>query len=230
VEYPLVPSTPNEALPPADLLDRARRREDAAIRAIVREHNRRLFRLARSVVGNDDEAEDVVQEAYCRAFAGLAEFRGESSLATWLCSIVLNEARGRLRRRRPSLPLESIDTDMTKGQIIPFPLASMPADPERAAARGEVKSVVEQAIDGLPEAFRTVLIARLVEGMSVEETGELFGLKPETVKTRLHRARRLLRNSLEARLGPVLAEAFPFAGLRCQRLADRVIERLRQGK
>src|SRR5262249_3980196 len=128
-----------------DLFERARRLDEFAIRTLVQQHNRRLFRIARSIVGNDDEAEDVVQDAYVSAFAGFAGFRGEASLQTWLCRIVLNEARGRLRRRKPTVELESAEIQMSTGQIIPFP--STPTDPERAAARGEVKSVLEQAID-----------------------------------------------------------------------------------
>lgn len=209
-----------------ELLARARRREEAAVRAIIRDNNRRLFRLARSIVRDDSEAEDVVQEGYVRAFTRLGEFRGESSLSTWLTRIVINEALGRLRRRRPSVEWESIEAiGGTEAQIIPFP-SSQP-DPERAMAQREIHHLLERAIDALPEPFRVVLVARLVEEMSIEETAELLDLRPETVKTRLHRARRLLRDDLERQVGPMLTDVFPFDGARCERIADAVIARLR---
>ena len=209
-----------------ELLARARRREEAAVRAIIRDNNRRLFRLARSIVRDDSEAEDVVQEGYVRAFTRLGEFRGESSLSTWLTRIVINEALGRLRRRRPSVEWESIEAiGGTEAQIIPFP-SSQP-DPERAMAQREIHHLLERAIDALPEPFRVVLVARLVEEMSIEETAELLDLRPETVKTRLHRARRLLRDDLERQVGPMLTDVFPFDGARCERVADAVIARLR---
>lgn len=217
--------------PPAaadDLLARARRREEAAIRTIIRDNNRRLFRLARSIVKDDSEAEDVVQEGYVRAFTRLAEFRGESSLSTWLTRIVINEALGRLRRRRTTVDWESVEaTVAAKAQIIPFPASH--GDPERIMAQREIHHLLERAIDALREPFRVVLVARLVEEMSIEETAALFHLRPQTVKTRLHRARRLLCADLERQVGPVLTDVFPFDGARCERLADAVIARLALG-
>ena len=104
----------------------------------------------------------------------------------------------------------------------------MTGDPERTMARSEIRQVLERLIDELPETFRGVFVARIVEGMSVEETAELFGLKPETVKTRLHRARTMLRDALDRQLGPALTDTFPFDGALCERMTDRVIERLKQ--
>ncbi|HVY58931.1 MAG TPA: RNA polymerase sigma factor [Xanthobacteraceae bacterium] len=209
-----------------ELLARARRNEESAVRALIQRYNRRLFRLARSIVREDSEAEDVVQEAYVRAFTRLAEFRAESSFSTWLSRIVLNEALGRLRKRRRTADWLPLDTLAPSAEIIPFPLASNSPDPERTMAQREIRTLLERAIDDLPEAFRTVLVARVLEEMSIEETADLLGLRPETVKTRLHRARRLLRDALERQVGPVLPDAFPFDGVRCQRLADAVIRRL----
>jgi RNA polymerase sigma-70 factor, ECF subfamily len=213
--------------PDPELAAAARRRDEAAIRAIVRRHNQTLFRLARSILGDDHEAEDALQEAYVRGFERIASFRGESSLRTWLGRIVVNEALGR-RRRRPgeALPVETLDT-RGSADIIELPgLASHAADPERALATGEIRHVLDAAIDELPPDFRAVLVARLVEEMTVEETAQILDLKPETVKTRLHRARVLLRAGLEHRLGPALTRSFPFAGARCERMADRVAKRL----
>jgi RNA polymerase sigma-70 factor (ECF subfamily) len=210
------------------LIAAARRRDPAAIRTIVRQNNRRLFRVARSILKDDWEAEDAVQEAYIRAFTHLAEFEEKASLSTWLTRIVANEALGRLRRRRPTVGLEQAEThDATQDTtIVPFPLIASQPDPERAMAQQEIHHILEQAIDALPDAFRTVLVARVIEGMSVEETADLFDLKPETVKTRLHRARTMLRQDLEQTFGPMLADTFPFDGQRCENMADRVIARL----
>jgi RNA polymerase sigma-70 factor, ECF subfamily len=188
-----------------------------------------LFRIARSILSNDDEAEDAVQAAYARAFTNLSAFRGEARISTWLGRIVVNEALGRTRRERPSVPIDALKP-IPAAEIISFPLANLSSDPERSMAQQQIRHIVERAIDELPEGFRTVLVARLVEGMSVEDTAELLGLRPETVKTRLFRARALLRNSLEQRLGRVLREAFPFAGDRCQRIADRVVAALQDRK
>jgi RNA polymerase sigma-70 factor (ECF subfamily) len=224
------PNARNVDLVPLDdmeLVQMARRRDGAAFRIIMQRSNRRLYRIARAVVHDDSEAEDVVQEAYVRAFVGLADFRGESSLSTWLSRIVLNEALGRLRRRRPTIDVASIENrQSSQSAVIPFPLASTQPDPERTMAQRQIQVLLERAIDDLPEVFRTVLVARVVEGMSVEETADLFGLRPETVKTRLHRARGLLRDALEKQVGPVLTNAFPFDGQRCERTTNTVLERL----
>lgn len=225
-------SEPVTALPfeEQDLVARARRRDAAAIRTIVRQNNRRLFRVARSILKDDWEAEDAVQEAYVRAFTHLDEFEGRSKLSTWLTRIVANESLGRLRRRRPELAdiadFENVAA-ADEENVVPFPLSASQPDPERAMAQSEINSMLEKAIDALPDAFRVVLVARVIEDMSVEETAELYGLKPETVKTRLHRARSLLRQDLEQKFGPLLTQSFPFDGARCERMADRVIERLR---
>jgi RNA polymerase sigma-70 factor (ECF subfamily) len=207
------------------LVRRALARDEGAFRTIMQANNRRLYRLARGILRNDAEAEDVVQEAYVRAFTHLASFRGESSLATWLGRIVMNEALGRLRRERPSVDVNAVDHAAMEAQIIQFPLATMD-DPEKSMAQREIREVVEHAIDDLPEAFRIVFITRVVEGMNVDETAKILGLKPETVKTRLHRARVMLRESVERKIGPVVMAAFPFAGKRCERLTESVLKKL----
>ena len=192
----------------------------------MQSNNRRLYRLARGILRNDSEAEDVVQETYVRAFTHLDSFRGDSSLATWLARIAMNEALGRLRRQRPGVEWTSLPPGVLEAQIIQFPLSATSADPEKSMAQREIQHVVEHAIDDLPEAFRIVFITRVIEGMNVEETAEILGLKPETVKTRLHRARTMLRDNIEKKIGPVVMEAFPFAGKRCERLTDAVLKRL----
>jgi len=217
--------TPKVADSNADLVARARDRDEAAIRSIMQSNNRRLFRLARGILRNDSEAEDVVQETYVRAFTHLDQFRGDSSLSTWLSRIAMNEALGRLRGQRAIVELTSLPQQTLEAQIIQFPLAAS-TDPEKTMAQREIQQVVEHAIDEIPEPFRLVFITRVIEGMNVEETAEILGLKPETVKTRLHRARAMLRENVENKIGPVVMEAFPFAGKRCERLTETVLKRL----
>lgn len=203
------------------LVHRAMAHEADAFRAIIKTHNQRLYRIARGVVRSDSEAEDIVQEAYVRAFAALATFRGDASLATWLSRIVINEALGRLRKRRRTVAMPA----NPEAQIIQFPL-NPSDDPERTMAQRQILRLVERATDNLPDVYRTVFIARVVEGLNIEETADLLGVRPETVKTRLHRARALVRKALDDEIGPVLLDAFPFAGRRCERLTEAVMKRL----
>ncbi|TIU00728.1 MAG: RNA polymerase sigma factor, partial [Mesorhizobium sp.] len=177
-------------------------------------------------VRNDAEAEDIVQEAYMRAFASLDSFRGDASLSTWLSRIVINEALGRLRKRKRIVAMP----ENPDAQIIRFPLNSNDLnpgdDPERTMAQRQILGLVERATDSLPDVYRTVFVARVIEGLSIEETADLLGIRPETVKTRLHRARALVRKALDDEIGPVLLDAFPFAGRRCERLTQAVMKRL----
>jgi len=208
----------------ADLIARAIQNDVAAVRAITRLCNRRLYRIARSVVRDDHEAEDVVQAAYGRAFTSLREFRGESGICTWLARIVLNEALGRLRRQDTVDHISMQDPQGSKS--LSLSLIDKQPDPERMVAQREIQRLLERAIDHLPQNFRMVLVMRTIEGMSVEETAELLGIRPETVKTRLHRARALLRARLENYIGPQFTDTFPFKGERCLRLTARALKRL----
>lgn len=211
----------------ADLVAGALAGSEGAIRALIQKYNRRLYRVARSVVGNDADAEEVLQEGYLHAFAALGGYRGESSLATWLTRIVVNEALQRLRYRRSRGFEAEMPTDAREmADVIPFPLNVSVPDPEIRMAQREICALVERAIDGLPQEFRTVLVARTIEGLSIEETADALGLKAETVKTRLHRARHMLRAALDEHLEAQFQNAFPFDGVRCQRVADAVIARL----
>jgi RNA polymerase sigma-70 factor (ECF subfamily) len=214
----------------AELIERAQARDEAALRAIMQANNRRLYRLARGILRSDNEAEDVVQETYVRAFTHLDGFRGESGLSTWLSRIAINEALGRVRSRKPHVELEALPEATLDAQIIQFPVSSAAGDPEKSMAQREIQRVVEHAIDELPDIFRMVFIARVMEGMNLEETAELLGVKPETVKTRLHRARTMLRENVEKKIGPVVMDAFPFAGRRCERLTEAVLRRLGVGE
>jgi RNA polymerase sigma-70 factor, ECF subfamily len=214
------------ALPEAQVVAAARAGDHQAFRAIMQRHNQRLFRVARGLMRDDSEAEDVLQEAYVRAFAHIASFRGEAAIATWLTRIVINEAKSRLRSRRPTVELEAVETAQQAGaQLINFP-GRITSDPEADVAKSQIRRLLEGAVDQLPEAFRVVFILRDVEGLSIEDTAAQLGVKAETVKTRLHRARRLLRQALHAQLETALTGAFPFLGARCQRITDAVIMRL----
>lgn len=208
-----------------ELARRALARDGSAFRMIMQMHNQRLYRLARGVVHNNSEAEDIVQEAYVHAFAHLRSYRGESSLAKWLSRIVINEALGRLRNQRRAAA-SAASARYQEAQIIPFPLTTSPDDPERTMAQRQILNLVERATDALPDLYRTVFVARVIEGLSIEETADMLDLRPETVKTRLHRARQLVRKQLDEQIGPVLLDAFPFAGRRCERLSAAVMKRL----
>lgn len=208
-----------------DLVRRSLDGDGKAFRIIIRRHNQTLYRLARSILRDNGEAEDAVQEAYVRAYAHLAGFRGDCALGTWLSRIVINEALGRLRKRRTAAAALA-EAGRAAAQIIPFPQNGGSDDPERSMAQRQILRLVEQATDALPDAFRTVFVARVIEGMSVEETAALLDIRPETVKTRLHRARKLVREQLDRQIGPVLLDAFPFAGTRCDRLTEAVMRRL----
>lgn len=210
----------------ADLVGRAFAHDAGAFRAIMQKHNRRLYRIARGILRNNTDAEDAVQDAYVSAFTHLASYRGESALGTWLSRIVINEALGRLRSKRTTLDFTSLDATRSEAEIIKFPLATASDDPERTMAQRQILELVEHATDNLPAAFRMVFITRVIEGMSLEETSELLDIRPQTVKTRLHRARQLVREQLDKQIGPLQMDAFPFAGRRCERMTEAVMKRL----
>lgn len=212
-----------------ELVALARKGGENAIRTLIKRNNQRLFRTARAVTRDDAEAEDVVQESYVKAFTRLDSFKGDALFSTWITRIALNEALTRVRKRRPAAELEELDIAANRGQVIMFPTSLTPPGADAELARGQARELLEQSIDELPEIFRVVFILRDVEEMSIEETATQLSLKPETVKTRLFRARRLMRTAIERRLSTGFAELFPFNGWRCERMADRVVERLRGG-
>ncbi|TCS05377.1 RNA polymerase sigma factor [Rhizobium sp. BK418] len=206
-----------------ELVAMALARDAEGFRAIMRRYNRRLFRIARGILRDDAMAEDALQEAYLKAFRHLGDFQGASAFSTWLTRIVMNEALARLRkvRRMPEVPVDTM-----QGRILDFPTGSPIDNPETTMAQRQILKLVEEATDNLPEEFRLVFIARVIEEMSVEETAELLDLKPETVRSRLHRARALLRRELDQLIGPIALDAFPFAGWKCDRLTEKVMGKL----
>jgi RNA polymerase sigma-70 factor (ECF subfamily) len=216
----------------ADLVVLARQGSEQAVRLLVQRCNQQLFRTARGVVRDDAEAEDVVQEAYVRAFTKLDSFRGDASFSTWITRIALNVAYGRLRRRRSMVGLSRVEEEGgTDGaQILMFPTTPVAANPEKEMGREQVRQVLEQAVDQIPEPFRMVFILRNIQGMNMEGAAALLSVNPKTVKTRLFRARRLMRLELEKVLSPQFAEIFPFDGERCVQMAEQVLARLRHEK
>jgi RNA polymerase sigma-70 factor, ECF subfamily len=208
----------------AELLAMMRAGQPSAYADLMRRNNQRLFRLARGILRDDAEAEEAVQEGYLRAFTHLEGFKGEASLATWLARIVINEALARLRRRRPTVAIEHADA------LAPAAGAtSVRADepsPEQAMARREIRRAIEVAVDTLPAAFRGVFMLRAIEQMSIADTAAYLDIPEETVKTRFHRANKLLRRHLSAEFGSIFDGAFPFLGVRCDRLVSRVLKRL----
>jgi RNA polymerase sigma-70 factor, ECF subfamily len=211
----------------SELLERAMQGDGVAFETLIRSHDKHLYRIARSVLPDDHEAEDVVQETYIRAFTGLRGFRGAASLRTWLTRIVLNEA---IRRRRHSRPA-TVDLDALRAaqERSLRPIHSLTArdrDPERAAAHSQIRKMLEKAIDGLPVVFRIVFIMRDVEEFSIGETAKLLGIREETVKTRLHRARRMLRENLGEQLASALKDVFPFERPRCDALVQRLLNQV----
>jgi RNA polymerase sigma-70 factor (ECF subfamily) len=213
------------ALTDTQLVDLARTGDETAIRMIIQRYNQRLFRTARAIIRNDAEAEDIVQATYVQAFTHLASFRGEAQLSTWLTRIIVNEALGRIRRQRKTAGLEEIDMQMKNhgGQVLQFPMSPSASDPETELSRSQARILLEHAVDGLPVDFRAVFVLRDVEGMSTEETATHLDIRIDTVKTRLHRARKLMRAAIETQLAGAFSALFPFDGARCSSMADRVI-------
>jgi RNA polymerase sigma-70 factor (ECF subfamily) len=211
-----------------ELVEVARSGDAAVFRTIMQRHNRRLYRVARGILGDDVDTEDVVQETYVKAFENLAGFRGESSLATWLTRIAINEALGRKRKRRPTADLRKVDMLDEQGEVrvLIFPGTRIDSNPESEASRGEIRRLLERAVDDLPDSFRIVFVMREIEQMNVEETASQLDIPPETVKTRLHRARRMLREALQEKLGSSLQDTYAFDGERCERMTHAVLQRM----
>ena len=198
-----------------------------AARHLITANNQRLFRAAWSILKDRGEAEDAVQAAYLSAFAAIGQFEGRSSLSTWLTRITVNEALGRLRSdrsRRERLQAEGVTVlDTYREKLMAG--SDSPA-PDAAAAREQLRRMLERAVAELPDAFRTVFVLREVEGLSGEETAEALRIPAATVKTRLLRARRRLQQALAGEVHDALAGTFPFAGADCAALTDRVMARL----
>lgn len=209
----------------AALAERIGNHDLAAFEALMRQHNARLFRVARAILKNDSEAEEVVQDAYVAAFRNISQFRGDSQISTWLTRIAINGALMRLRHTRRDRVVVPFDTG--DRESAPLDIADEKAEsPPVATLRAEIRAILERRIDELPVVFRTVFVMREVEEMSVEDTAACLSIPAATVRTRLFRARALLRRSLARDLDDATVEVFGFAGHRCDRIVDAVLKEI----
>lgn len=199
---------------------RVRAGDTAAFEIVMRRYNQRIYRVVRAIVQNDDETVDVMQSAYLSAIAHIHDFSGRARFSTWLTRIAVHEALGRLRKQRRVDPLNTLDGEELE-------MASPRPSPEDHLSSSELRRFLTQAVDSLPEAFRTTFVLRSIENMSVAETAEVLGIPEETVKTRHHRARERLQASLLQRAGDELPSLFGFHRERCDRLVFAVLERAR---
>jgi RNA polymerase sigma-70 factor (ECF subfamily) len=202
-----------------DVVNRVLAGETPLYEILMRRYNQRLYRVARAILHDDAEAEDVMQDAYVRAYRNLVQFEGRAKFSTWLTRIAVNEALARFRRRSRLQSLEQ--SEESRGEIMK-PLASAERSPEQQAYDRELGSTLEKAILGLPEDYCLVLMLRDVEEMSTEETAESLNLSAENVKVRLHRARAALRKHLFARAGATAVQSFQFHAPRCDRVVKNV--------
>jgi RNA polymerase sigma-70 factor, ECF subfamily len=200
--------------------------DHAAFEAIMRRHNRALFRTARAILRDDAEAEDALQEAYLQAYRTIGGFRGEARLSTWLARVVANEALMRLRKQARRSSIVPIQPGVAVEELNQRAEGSMQKEPESLARRAEMRKLLEQRIDALPGAYRAVFMLRAVEEYSVEETASILQIPQATVRSRFFRARSLLREGLASEVDLACEDAFGFAGERCDRVVARVMQRL----
>lgn len=218
-----VPAAPESEAPlaPSDeeIVARVRAGETDLFALLLQRYNQRVYRMARAVLRDDAEAEDVTQEAWVRAFRHLDQFERRARFSTWLTRIALYEALARARRARRFVDISDGETRVTG--------RTARENPEKDASDRELRSHLEAAVETLPDPYRVVYVLREIEELSTAETAESLEVSEETIKTRLHRARAMLRRELLGRVGPILGRAFPFLGGRCDRMVERVMGRIR---
>jgi len=205
-----------------EVVERVKAGDTALYEIIMRRYNQRLYRVAREILRDDAEAEDVMQDAYVRAYQHIDQFSGRAPFSAWLTRIAVHEALGRLRLRNRNQHLDDTEDD---GELRMNMVETSP-DPEQNASRAELGQLLEEALLGLPEQYRTVVMLRDVEDLSTSETAAALDLTEQNVKVRLHRGHAMLRGWLFARVGPEAKNAFPFMGVRCDRVVHRVFARL----
>lgn len=211
-----------EVLTDEEIVARVRAGETVWFEILMRRYNRRLFRVSHSILGDPSEAEDVMQDAYVRAYLHLEQFDGRARFATWLTKIAVHEALARLRRRRRLVEMDAL-ADASEEYRMP---ASNTPNPEQEVLIRTLGIILESAINQLPAAYRSVFMLREIEEMSTAETAECLGISEEAVKVRLHRARARLRKAITAQTSLATASAFQFDGARCDRIVSRVLERI----
>jgi RNA polymerase sigma-70 factor, ECF subfamily len=213
----------------AELVARIACEDHTAFETLMRRHNTRLFRIARAILRDDAEAEDALQDAYLDAYRHIGDFRGSAQLGTWLTRVVINQALMRLRKqKRDRVVVHFGERDTSEGDQTNAEVADERVEsPPDATLRGEIRRMLERRIDELPVAFRAVFLMREVEDMTVQETAECLSIPEATVRTRLFRARALLRESLARDMDIATMDVFGFAGERCDRIVDGVLARSR---
>ncbi len=220
---PVLQNSGTEVLSDEQVVARVLAGDTACFEIIMRRYNQRLYRVARSILHDEHEAEDVMQDTYVRAYQHLRQFEGRAKFSTWLTRIAVHEALARVRRRQRFAELEPAH-DRKEDPM--DSILSKDLSPEQAASTGELGRLLERAIDSLPETYRAVFMLRDVEEMSTEEAAASLEISQENVKTRLHRARAMLRRELYQRAGAGSSSAFQFMGTRCDRVVERVFQRI----
>jgi RNA polymerase sigma-70 factor (ECF subfamily) len=223
MDSPMEVATSQEPLSDEEVVTRVLAGETGMFETIMRRHNQLLYRVARAILRNDSEAEDVMQDAYVRAYEHLGQFAGRAKFSTWLTRIAVHEALARQHRGNRHQELEPMS--VREGDPMDR-FASLAPDPERQASNSEVRRLLEEAVEKLPDAYRTIFILRDIEEMSTTDAAEVLEITEDNVKVRLHRARALLRKSLYARAGMERKEAFNFHAVRCDRVVKNVFERI----
>ena len=211
----------SKSLTDEEVIDRVRAGETALYEVIMRRYNQRLYRVARAILHNDAEAEDVMQDAYVRAYTHLDQFASRAPFSAWLTRIAVNEALARVRMRNRN---QLLDDTQSAGE--PMLIRSQSPDPEQNASTAQIKELLEQAVLNLPQNYRTVVMLRDIEELSTTETADALDISEENVKIRLHRGHGMIRSWLFDRIGTNAKEAFPFMGARCDRVVEEVFNRL----
>jgi RNA polymerase sigma-70 factor (ECF subfamily) len=206
-----------------EVVERVKTGETALFEVLMRRYNQRLYRVTRSILGNDGEAEDVTQDAYVRSYMHLDQFDGRAKFSTWLTKIAVHEALARLRSRQRLVEIDAASDSME----VKMNLESRAPSPEQEVLTHTMRIVLEAAVDSLPETYRSVFMMREVEEMSTAETAESLDLSEDAVKVRLHRARAMMRKNIYEQTGAATAAAFQFMGARCDRMVAAVFERIR---
>jgi RNA polymerase sigma-70 factor (ECF subfamily) len=212
------------SLSDGEIAERVVSGDRACFELLMRRHNQRIYRVVRSVLRDERDVEDVMQQAYVNAFMHLRQFEQRSKFSTWMTRIALNEAFAR-RKKGQAAAGDGAVHEARSGELMNS-IASPAPDPERQAYAGELTRALEQAVDALPEMYRTVFMLRDIGGLSTTETGEGLGIGDEAVKTRLHRARAMVRSAVTARLGEQLPAAFQFQAPRCDRVVASVLAQI----
>jgi RNA polymerase sigma-70 factor (ECF subfamily) len=185
-----------EVHPDVELVARAKGGDEAAFEQLIRQYDRQIFRIARHITQNKEDAEDIVQDTFLKAYQKLHQFQGNSKFYTWLVRIAVNESLMRLRKRRNSKTVSMDEDVQTEEGSVPRDFADWTPDPEQQYGQGELGEILRKTIAGLPPGFRSVFTLRDVENLSTEETAEALGLSVPAVKSRLLRARLQLRERL----------------------------------